>query len=265
MPLALAAGLLGGGGLTEAGPIAVDRITGALASAPISLAPLSAALRSKPSAPLTGQPFTGTPAVGALGRIDEPVALRKHSCTASVVHSPQRDLLVTAAHCVPDDLTGFGFVPGYLGGNAPFGVWPVENAIVDPRWSSDGDPDFDVAFLVVHGGIEDVTGANDLGIGISPGVLAATIGYPNALDEPIVCVNYTRRQSENQLRFDCADYTDGTSGGPLLTGVDPASGRGTLLGVVGGYQQGGETPDISYSPYFGPDIGALYRTALVSA
>jgi hypothetical protein len=246
VPLALTVGLLIGSGLGEGAVTAGKRITGSLSSAPLILTPLALALPSRPSAPLAGHPFTGTPAVGALVRADEPTVLRTHSCTASVVHSPHRNLVVTAAHCVPK-------------------VWQVDKALVDPRWSSGGDPDYDVAFLVVHGTVEDMTGANNLGIGISPGILAAAIGYPSAHDEPIVCVNYTRKLTDRQLRFDCADYTDGTSGGPLLTKVDPATGRGTVLGVVGGYQQGGETPDVSYSPYFGAEVGALYRTAISSA
>jgi hypothetical protein len=54
-----------------------------------------------------------------------------------------------------------------------------------------------------------------------------------------------------------------TSGGPLLTGAGPTgSGRGTVVGVIGGYQAGGATPDVSYSAYFGRDIAAVYRTAL---
>jgi hypothetical protein len=265
VPLALTVGLLIGSGLGEGAVTAGKRITGSLSSAPLILTPLALALPSRPSAPLAGHPFTGTPAVGALVRADEPTVLRTHSCTASVVHSPHRNLVVTAAHCVPKDVRDLGFVPGYLGGKAPYGVWQVDKALVDPRWSSGGDPDYDVAFLVVHGTVEDMTGANNLGIGISPGILAAAIGYPSAHDEPIVCVNYTRKLTDRQLRFDCADYTDGTSGGPLLTKVDPATGRGTVLGVVGGYQQGGETPDVSYSPYFGAEVGALYRTAISSA
>jgi hypothetical protein len=34
-----------------------------------------------------------------------------------------------------------------------------------------------------------------------------------------------------------------------------------VVGAIGGYQAGGFTADLSYSPGFGPDIAALYRTA----
>src|SRR5688500_17661604 len=54
-----------------------------------------------------------------------------HYCTASVVHSEGRDLIVTAAHC----LTGSGsggieFVPGYREVKAPYGDWAVARTYV---------------------------------------------------------------------------------------------------------------------------------------
>ena len=32
--------------------------------------------------------------------------------------------------------------------------------------------------------------------------------------------------------------------------------------MIGGYQLGGDTDDVSYSPYFGADVQHLYRQAL---
>jgi hypothetical protein len=68
--------------------------------------------------------------------------------------------------------------------------------------------------------------------------------------------------TSTQMEFDCNGYTDGTSGGPFLTGINAVTGAGMVAGVVGGYQQGGYTPDVSYSPVFGPDVQALYRSAV---
>ena len=47
--------------------------------------------------------------------------------------------------------------------------------------------------------------------------------------------------------FDCDNYTNGTSGGPFLAHVNPKTGDGWVIGVIGGYQQGGDTPNVSYS------------------
>ena len=62
------------------------------------------------------------------------------------------------------------------------------------------------------------------------------------------------------MEFDCGGYTDGTSGGPFLANVHPATGRGAVIGVIGGYEQGGDTPIVSYSARFGPAVAALYTT-----
>ena len=73
-----------------------------------------------------------------------------HFCTASVVHSPNRDLVVTAAHCL--DGSGDGdlvFVPGYRDGRAPYGVWTVHRAFLPDGWAKGQDEDSDVAFAVL--------------------------------------------------------------------------------------------------------------------
>ena len=35
--------------------------------------------------------------------------------------------------------------------------------------------------------------------------------------------------------------------------------------MIGGFQQGGDTDDVSYSPYFGPDVQHLYQQAVQGA
>lgn len=59
-----------------------------------------------------------------------------------------------------------------------------------------------------------------------------------------------------------ADYTVGTSGSPFLVDVDPQTGDGMVIGVLGGYQLGGSTPNVSYSAAFGQNVQALYQTAI---
>jgi hypothetical protein len=143
-------------------------------------------------------------------------------------------------------------------------VWSPAKIFVDPRWIDDADPDFDVAFLIVHqngaGRIQDAVGADTLGVGASPG-LTRVIGYPESGEQPLSCTNYTKRFSATQLEFDCSGFPGGTSGGPFLTGVDPATGRATVVGVIGGYQEGGDTPEVSYSVCFGDAVAALYAEA----
>ena len=214
----------------------------------------------------TGQDFAGTPAVGALFTTAAG-KLGSHFCTASVVNSPDGDLVITAAHCVTGISGGIAFVPGYHGQATPYGVWSVTKIYVDRSWRASSDPDDDVAFLRVDQAgsivpIEDVTGAEQLSTAAPGRQLVEVIGYPNATNVPLACRNWTRQPMSDQLEFDCGGYTDGTSGGPFLAGVNPLTGQGTVIGVIGGYEQGGLTPQISYSAMFGPDVAALYQTAV---
>lgn len=90
------------------------------------------------------------------------------------------------------------------------------------------------------------------------------IPISDSANVPITCVNLTSRFSSTQLRFDCGGYTGGTSGSPWVTKFSPGSHAGTIVGVIGGYQQGGDTPSVSSSVRFGPAILALYRQAVAA-
>ncbi|MBV9026558.1 MAG: trypsin-like serine protease [Streptomycetaceae bacterium] len=196
-----------------------------------------------------------------------------HFCTASVVQSPGKDLIVTAAHCIHGGRGGtyksdIVFVPSYRDGIAPRGEWHVKRLVVDQRWIDSSDPDLDVGFVVLQplGGqhIEDILGANRLGDTSGVGRKVKLTGYPSNGSEPISCYNVTTRQSASQLRIACTGFPGGTSGSPWLTGFDPLTRTGTIIGVIGGYQGGGNTPDVSYSPVFGQEVHALYTKAAVS-
>src|SRR5215472_12256388 len=216
-------------------------------------------------APHSGQTFGGMAAVGALFS-ENSGRLGAHFCTATVVHSPHGDLAVTAAHCVSGTSGPIAFVPGYANDQQPFVIWQVTRVYTDDAWQSAEDPDHDVAFLRVSPAsdgtrIEDVTGAEQLGTGWAAPALVQVIGYPDSADQPVLCANWTRSFSLTQLEFDCDGYTNGTSGGPFLAGLSAASGQGTVIGVIGGYQQGGDTPEVSYSVAFGTAVAVLFETA----
>ena len=110
-----------------------------------------------------------------------------------------------------------------------------------------------------------MTGSEQLGIDQQPTGVVRVIGYPNAQQQPISCQNRTAEFSAQQLQFDCGGFTDGTSGGPFLSDVSPATGDGLVVGVIGGHEQGGLTPAISYSPTFGSNVAALYRSAVAAS
>jgi len=214
-----------------------------------------------------GQAFTGTPQVGALFTTSAGQP-NQHFCTAAVVDSPSRDLVITAAHCVAGTSGTLDFVPGYNQGSEPYGVWTVTKVYVDQAWSSSSSQDDDFAFLRVSRPgssvpVEDVTGAERLDTSAPASrELVQVIGYPDATNQPVTCQNPIKQPMADQLEFDCDGYTDGTSGGPFLSGIDPATGQGVVIGVIGGYQQGGDTPQVSYSAVLGANAAALYRDAV---
>jgi len=107
-----------------------------------------------------------------------------------------------------------------------------------------------------------VLGADQLGIDPGYRNQVRATGYPASADAPITCAGWTSEQSPSQLRFECDGFTGGTSGSPWVTDVDPQTGTGTIAGVLGGYQEGGSTAAISYSPYLGEQVEQLYHQAV---
>ncbi len=238
-----------------------------LAARPSRNGPLPNSPPATPGATPSGHaPVIPAPRVGALFSHS---ASGDHFCTASVVDSPGHELLITAAHCIYGSKSGYNqdivFIPGYQDGAEPFGVWTPSKLLVDPHWASSSDPDYDVGFVVLKPNdgrnIQSVLGANQIGFNAGYSHLVRVTGYPSTADAPVTCINRTTEQSPTQLRFDCGGYFDGTSGSPWLTKFDLHTRTGTIVGVIGGYQQGGDTPSTSYSVYLNNSIHALYQQA----
>ncbi|MFE9448039.1 trypsin-like serine peptidase [Streptomyces sp. NPDC006739] len=205
-----------------------------------------------------------------IGAVFEKDDQGSHFCTASVVRSPGRNMLITAAHCAFDADSGepvndLVFAPGYRKGDEPTGLWKVGKVVVDDRWAKSQDEDLDVAFLVLDQkdgkNIQDVLGANALGTDRGFGNKVEITGYPTSRDTPVSCRNRTTKFSDTQLRIQCAGLEDGTSGSPWLADYDPKSRTGTVIGVLGGHEGGGDQDDVSYAAYFDDDIAKLYRHA----
>lgn len=218
----------------------------------------ASALRSPPP---TATTVTSIPAVGAvffpsvagLG----PTLHLPHFCSASVVHSARHDLVVTAAHCVYGTGATIEFAPGYHDGLTPYGVWSVRRIYILPGWKKGFPPSDDVAFLQIaprNGAqIEDVAGARVLGSPTVGGDVTVD-GYPmGSGGEPITCTD-ALYETHGFPSFDCAGYVDGTSGGPWIQ-------RGSVVGVIGGYEQGGCTGSTTYSAPFGTAVHDLFERA----
>ncbi|MBD0695329.1 trypsin-like serine peptidase [Streptomyces sp. CBMA123] len=227
--------------------------------------------------------FDGIPQAGAFFWTD--VNGTGRTCSASVVHSPDHDLVLSAGHCLkgyagPSPRRNLGFVPQYHDGLKPFGVFPVkaDGIYLAQEYYDRGEhagAAYDFGFAVTEPNqdgrpLEDATGAvrllTDTGYVHAP---VRMIGYPGGAQKPLECLSWTTRWAGDDPadpgtfeRIVCDGFTGGTSGGPMLI---PWFGGWAVIGLVGGYHTGGNTPQVSYSAPFTSAIRALYEAATTGA
>lgn len=198
-----------------------------------------------------------------------------HECSASVIDSPAGDLVLTAAHCVyGSSFQKFlAFAPKYYNGVSDYGVWYVRSISVDEGWVSSHNPLDDYALLTIDPvegrSIQRVTGALALAPTSLPRAVTV-LGYNQVQydadgNEPIICHSRAVKEvetvggaSELYSGFAGPNFQDGTSGGPWIE-----TGTNRVVGVVGGYEEGGDTPAFSFSSIFGQNIFDLFRYAVV--
>ncbi|GAA2626983.1 MULTISPECIES: trypsin-like serine peptidase [Streptomyces] len=182
-----------------------------------------------------------------------------HFCTATVVSSPGRNLIITAGHCLLEgDQSGGSavFAPAYANGVAPYGTWKIQQVYEDDRWAEGTDDDYDLAFARLAPDdkgrtIEDVTGGAVLDTSGRVGEEVTVTGYPADRKVPRTCTSVAVRESDTQQRFDCADFPGGTSGSAWI------ARDGKIIGIL----TGGETDDVSTSTVLGEYAASLYAKA----
>jgi hypothetical protein len=207
-------------------------------------------------------PFSGSPTTGVLFYT---TGGRGHFCTASVVDSTAGDLALTAAHCVYSEgfASNIEYVPAYHDGKQPYGVWPVKTITVASGWKLSRNPDLDFAFLTLAsaGGrqIQARTGGLTIGFTRWNSEKIEAVGDNDTGAEPVRCATKSFRFRTGQMEFYCHGFWTGTSGGPWIIGYDARNGTGTVFGVIGGYELGGDYEWASYSAYFGAAARILYQ------
>jgi hypothetical protein len=187
-----------------------------------------------------------------------------HTCTAGVLDSKGGDLVVTAAHCVAQDVDTT-FVAGFSDTADPADVWRVDAIYLDPRWVQNQDPLADFAILRVardSGGTVEAQAGGGLTIGPAPksGTEVTVIGYGLGVGGgPVGCTTATELAPGGFPSLPCGGLVDGTSGAPWTTGTTAP----TIIGLVGGLDGGGCDENISYSPPFDDAVVALLARAEV--
>ena len=212
----------------------------------------------------TAVPFSGVPTTGALFGT---TGSKKHFCTAAVVNSTAGDLIVTAAHCVDQNglVSNVEYVPEYHKGQSPYGAWAVRAITVAAGWQQSHNPDLDFAFLTVGpaGGpkIQARTGGLNVGFTRWYRETIEVVGYNDTAAEPVRCLTKSFKFRTGQMEFYCHGFWAGTSGSPWIIGYNAKTGSGTVFGVIGGYQEGGDYEWASYSAYFGSALRSLFNQA----
>jgi V8-like Glu-specific endopeptidase len=251
------------------------------AATPAATQPVAGTALRKAATTVSGYPtahlFGGARTVGAL--FLHSATTGDHYCTASVVDSTKRDLIITAAHCIlpigkpighSTYYTNVAYVPMYDHGKTPYGIWPATARTVHSYWIKNRDPDVDFGFFALspQNGKEigNVTGYNTLKINNGYTTWVDVIGYPDTslspFNRPVWCGNRTSRAAQYQIRFDCNGMYNGTSGSPYLHNYNSRTQSGQLIGVLGGMQGGGGYyPYTSYAAYFDSDVWNLRARA----
>ena len=186
-----------------------------------------------------------------------------HFCTATVVRSPGKNLIITAGHCLlagKQDGEEAVFAPAYANGVAPYGTWKLDEVFEDDRWAEGTDDDYDLAFASVAPDakgrrIEDVTGAAALDTTGRAGEEVTVTGYPADRGVPRTCTSVTVRETPTEQRFDCPDFPGGTSGSAWI------ARDGKIIGIL----TGGDTDDVSTSTVLGDYAASLYAKATAAS
>lgn len=213
------------------------------------------------------------------GKVYFTLGFYTYTCSASVVSSPSKSLVVTAAHCVYDVdtqqwATDWMFVPAYDASNEPRGRWSAKRLVALKQYTDSTSfgkaIHYDVAFAVMsrvsNRRIADVTGSQGIAFNLARTGITYSFGYPaNIADGEIMSSCMGRYLSEN-----CGDSTfvgpsrrcgmeGGSSGGPWLQRFNDTTGLGTITSVTS-FGCPYLTPYVVYGPAFNSRVQTLYNS-----
>jgi hypothetical protein len=195
-------------------------------------------------------------------------------CSATAIDSLSRSLVLTAGHCVNTGprpkggavwSTYLEFVPGFNLGAAPYGTFVLAGRPrALPRWTREGNPDFDIGAFLTEPNADGVALADAVGGGatIATDLPHAqryeTFGYPGATERMRTCVSgfagldpvTAGLAGPTTVSVRCG-WTPGASGGGWL--ID----GGEEIDGLNSYLDQGEKQR-TYGPYFSAEtVGRL--------
>jgi V8-like Glu-specific endopeptidase len=203
-------------------------------------------------------------------------------CSASVVPSRGKNLLVTAGHCLWNETTGkpqagsWQFVPGYYAkggkGYAPYGVYTASRWWAYNAWIKKQNWRYDFAFMKLRKGARGYRGA---GRNVQSNVGAMGIAWNQKPNRTYVSIGYDAERKYGWDNGSSAYYrkgkgrwisswaqldllhkfsTGGASGGPWL--IKYSSRK--RIGIVDGVNSRSNRKSTATSAYFGTALRKLY-------
>ncbi|GAA0955556.1 hypothetical protein [Actinocorallia libanotica] len=212
-------------------------------------------------------------ALATVGRVFFSMDGQDFLCSAATVRSSNRDLVVTSGHCAKNGSGSWAenwvFVPAYRDGGGPHGGFTARRMFVPDQWSTGADDGYDVAMVVLAPSagrhVADVVGFNDIAFAQPRGRQVYTFGYPSYEKYDGRRLAYCSGRpaddpyGETKAQGLRCDLTQGSSGGPWMSGFDPLTGTGTIVSVSS-FKYADEER-VMYGPYFGDAVRRLYDRA----
>ncbi|MFH5880310.1 trypsin-like serine peptidase [Arthrobacter sp. NA-172] len=239
------------------------------------------AVETGPPVKITGTAKGGSPSlhqnedpIDHVGKVFFTMGLFNYVCSGNAIVSDNDSTVATAGHCVNEGpgafVRNFVFVPAYLNGTAPYGVWPAKALYTTTQWSTAGDIRYDTGFAVtaaVNGKhLADVVGASGVEFNADRGLGYKAYGYPAAPPfdgQSLKSCSGDATKDPINPQFKAqgipCDMTGGSSGGPWMVtdNQDCFQNSITSYGYPGG-------PALIYGPYWGSVIKDAYKLASAS-
>ncbi|CAF1596645.1 unnamed protein product [Didymodactylos carnosus] len=197
-------------------------------------------------------------------------------CSASVITSNNKNLIITAGHCCYDTGTKsftvnkqWIFVPQYNNGNAPYGQWVGQSQHVLDGWLSQQNVNADVCMCILSTNngkrISKVVGSQGIGWNYSNLNYIYSFGYPYNINNGQI-MSYCATKTVAPLLTAGADHkgqrilctmSQGCSGGPWLKNFSTSTGLGIVISVNSFAIEG--ISGYLYGPYFDNSVMSLYN------